>query len=166
MGVPQIEIKRLSPSPHACKSTSVELLCFPFDLNRRKRRRANPGSCLCGMMDGHDSLSDRPDPSSLSLLSLIDQLPDPNATQILKCEDAASSFFRPACAGGGRVGAPGHHRFAVGVFPPSTCHSPPPHTIKFVSIMPILLAPGEDGRGPRSEKFLCSLDGAAGPGWQ
>ena len=75
--------------------------------------------------------SDRPDlptrPPSL-FLSLIDQLPDPNATQILKCEDAAaSSFFRPACAGaggGGRVGAPGHHRFAVGVFPPSTCHSP------------------------------------------
>ena len=73
-------------------------------------------------MDGHDSLSERPDPTrppSL-FLSLIDQLPDPNATQILKCEDtAAPSFFRPAaCAGGGRVGAPaGHRRFAVGVFP-------------------------------------------------
>ena len=42
---------------------------------------------------------------------------------------------------------------------------PPPHTIKFVSIMPILLALGEDGRGPRSEKFLCSLDGVDGPRW-
>ena len=67
---------------------------------------------------------------------LIDQLPDPNATQILKCEVFPSSTF-PLVARW--YGGPGHG-FAVGVFYVSQSNPPPPPTIKFVFIILVLLA--------------------------
>ena len=100
-------------------------------------------------------------PTDLDPTPLIDQLPDPNATQILY--EVRSLSFLPSPTATvdlvARVLVPGRG-FAVGVFYVSQSNLPPP-AIKFVFIMPVLQALGDDGEGFQRTGSFLELDLAA-----